>query len=94
MDINDTVTPMTTQELEQFLLTKLQLTEVHVKSDGSHFNIIAVSEQFAEMSRVKRQQFVYGPLSDKIADGSMHAISIKTFTDEQWRTEKMFNLPQ
>ena len=30
----------------------------------------------------------------KIANGSMHAISIKTFTDEQWRKEKMFNLPQ
>jgi acid stress-induced BolA-like protein IbaG/YrbA len=45
------------------------------------------------MSRVKKQQFVYAPLNDKIADGSMHAVSIKTFTEEQWRKEKMFNMP-
>jgi acid stress-induced BolA-like protein IbaG/YrbA len=84
---------MTTEELEVFLKDTLDLTEVHVKSDGSHFNIIAVSNQFDEMSRVKRQQFVYGPLTDKIADGSMHAISIKTFNEEQWRKEKLFNMP-
>ncbi|MET1219086.1 MAG: BolA family protein [Glaciecola sp.] len=84
---------MTTEELEVFLKDTLDLTEVHVKSDGSHFNIIAVSNQFDEMSRVKRQQFVYGPLTDKIADGSMHAVSIKTFNEEQWRKEKLFNMP-
>lgn len=84
---------MTTEELEVFLKDTLDLTEVHVKSDGSHFNIIAVSNQFDEMSRVNRQQFVYGPLTDKIADGSMHAVSIKTFNEEQWRKEKLFNMP-
>ena len=84
---------MTTEELEVFLKDTLDLTEVHVKRDGSHFNIIAVSNQFDEMSRVKRQQFVYGPLTDKIADGSMHAVSIKTFNEEQWRKEKLFNMP-
>jgi acid stress-induced BolA-like protein IbaG/YrbA len=88
------VIAMTTQELEAFLLAQLQLHEVHVKSDGSHFNIIAVSDDFADMSRVKRQQTIYAPLSDKIADGSMHAVSIKTFTVEQWRKEKLFNIPQ
>jgi len=43
------VIAMTTQELEAFLLAQLQLHEVHVKSDGSHFNIIAVSDDFADM---------------------------------------------
>jgi acid stress-induced BolA-like protein IbaG/YrbA len=84
---------MTTAELETFLKDTLSLAEVHVKSDGSHFNIIAVSDVFADMSRVKKQQFVYAPLNDKIADGSMHAVSIKTFTEEQWRKEKMLNMP-
>ena len=53
-----------------------------------------MSDAFAEMSRVKRQQYVYAPLTDKIADGSMHAISIKTFTEAQWSKEKLFNIPQ
>lgn len=85
---------MDNQQIETLLLETLGLAEAHVNSDGSHFQVIAVSDQFADMSRVKRQQFVYAPLAAKIAEGSMHAVSIKTFTESQWKREKMFNLPQ
>ncbi len=81
-------------EIEALLKEKLNLAEVHVKGEGSHFTIIAVSDSFNEMSRVKRQQAVYGPLQDMIADGSMHAISIKTFSEADWQRERQFNLPQ
>lgn len=84
---------MQNEQVAELLKQALNLTEVHVSGDGSHYQIIAVSDQFAEMSRVKRQQAIYAPLSDKIADGSMHAISIKTFTESQWQKERLFNLP-
>ena len=61
---------MELSEIENILKEALDLHEVHVKGEGSHFNIIAVSDAFNEMSRVKRQQAVYAPLADKIADGS------------------------
>ncbi|WJG08855.1 BolA family protein [Aliiglaciecola sp. LCG003] len=85
---------METNEIEILLKEQLGLAEVHVTSDGSHFQIIAISDQFDDMSRVKKQQMIYGPLKDKIADGSMHAISIKTFNEKQWQRERMFNMPQ
>ncbi|GAB5381528.1 MAG: BolA family iron metabolism protein IbaG [Aliiglaciecola sp.] len=85
---------MDNQQIESLLKQELELAEVHVTSDGSHFQIIAVSDIFDDMSRVKKQQFIYGPLKDKIADGSMHAISIKTFSEKQWQRERMFNMPQ
>jgi acid stress-induced BolA-like protein IbaG/YrbA len=85
---------MDNQQIEALLLETLGLAEAHVNSDGSHFQVIAVSDQFETMSRVKKQQFVYAPLAAKIAEGSMHAVSIKTFTESQWKREKMFNLPQ
>lgn len=85
---------MENQQIEALLLETLGLAEAHVNGDGSHFQVIAVSDQFADMSRVKKQQFVYAPLAAKIAEGSMHAVSIKTFTESQWKREKMFNLPQ
>ncbi|MEW9799043.1 BolA family protein [Alteromonas sp. CYL-A6] len=81
-------------DIEALLKDALSLDEVHVRGDGSHFTIIAVSDSFNEMSRVKRQQAVYAPLADKIADGSMHAISIKTFSVKDWERERMFHLPQ
>jgi acid stress-induced BolA-like protein IbaG/YrbA len=85
---------MDNQQIETLLLETLSLAEVHVKSEGSHFQVIAVSDQFEDMSRIKKQQFVYAPLAIKIAEGIMHAVSIKTFTESQWKREKMLNLPQ
>ncbi len=85
---------METKDIEALLKSELELAEVHVTSDGSHFQIIAVSDKFEQMSRVKKQQMVYAPLKDKIADGSMHAISIKTFSEKQWQRERLLNMPQ
>lgn len=85
---------MENQQIEAMLKEILALSEVFVSGDGSHFQIIAVSDQFADMSRLKKQQFVYAPLNSLIAEGSMHAVSIKTFTESQWKREKLFNMPQ
>lgn len=84
---------MTNDEIKQLLSDALAVDEIYVKSDGSHYSIIAVGDLFAELSRVKRQQAVYAPLADKVADGSMHAVSIKTFTPEDWKREKAFHEP-
>jgi acid stress-induced BolA-like protein IbaG/YrbA len=85
---------MENQDIADLLKEQLNLSEVHVTGDGSHFQVIAVSDQFDSMSRVKKQQFIYGPLNDKLADGSIHALSIKTYSEQQWQREKRFNLPQ
>ncbi len=82
---------MTNEEIASLLKSELSLTDVKVKSEGSHFQIIAVDDRFSEMTRVKKQQLIYGPLSKQIADGSMHAITIKTFTADQWQREKLFH---
>lgn len=82
---------MTNEEVIELLQSVLSLQEIKVKSEGSHYQIIAVDERFAQMTRVKRQQLVYAPLSEKISDGTVHAVSIKTFTPDQWQREKLFN---
>jgi acid stress-induced BolA-like protein IbaG/YrbA len=52
-----------------------------------------VGDCFDGISRVKQQQMIYAPLMAAIADGSIHAVSIKTFTPTQWRREKLLNPP-
>lgn len=84
---------MDIKHLEQLLLEQLALAEVYVKAEGANYNVIAVGDCFADISRVKQQQMVYGPLMDAIADGSIHAVSIKIFTPTQWRREKLLNPP-
>lgn len=69
----------------------LELDEVHVKFDGSQCQINAVSDMFDDLSRVKRQQAVLKPLADIIKDGTVHAVTVKTFNKAQWQRDKLFN---
>ncbi|MFW8592211.1 BolA family protein [Glaciecola sp. 2405UD65-10] len=82
---------MTNEDIANMLTEKLALSDVKVKSEGTHFQIIAIDDRFSDMSRVKKQQLVYAPLSELIADGTIHAVSIKTFSEQQWQREKLFN---
>lgn len=81
------------EHIKQQLNNALSLTELHVKEDGNHFEVIAVGELFAGLSRVKKQQAVYAPLKELIADNRIHALSIKAFTPDEWARERKFNLP-
>jgi len=82
---------MTNEEIAEMLTKELALHEVKVKSEGTHFQIMAIDDRFDDMSRVKRQQLVFAPLSDLIADGTIHAVTIKTFSTAQWQRDKLFN---
>ena len=84
---------MDCKQIEQTLTEQLQLTEVYATADGSHYAVIAVGECFDGLSRVRQQQLVYAPLMAQIADGSIHALSIKAYTPTQWRREKLLNPP-
>ena len=84
---------MEISQIEQLLTEQLQLSEVRVSAEGSHYAVTAVGDCFDGVSRVKQQQMIYAPLMAAIADGSIHAVSIKTFTPQQWRREKLLNPP-
>ncbi|GAA5218883.1 BolA family iron metabolism protein IbaG [Corallincola platygyrae] len=84
---------MDNEKIQSLLTEALSLDEVYVKSDGSHYEIIAVGECFEGMRSVKRQQTVYGPLMDTIAAGDMHAVSIKAFTPSEWQRDRKLMMP-
>ncbi|ALP41724.1 BolA family iron metabolism protein IbaG [Aeromonas schubertii] len=84
---------MQVSEIEAILREALPLSEVHVTGDGSHFQVIAVADLFDGMSRVKKQQAIYAPLMDKIATNEIHALSIKAYTEAEWKRERKFQLP-
>ena len=56
--------------------------------------MVAVGDCFDGLSRVKKQQLVYGPLMSTISDGTIHAVSIRAFTPTEWKREQKFILPQ
>lgn len=84
---------MENSDIEKIINDAVKLDELHVKFDGSQCKIVAVADFLGDLSRVKKQQTIYSPLSDIIKDGAIHAVTIKTFTTAEWQREKMFNLP-
>ncbi|NUF48374.1 BolA family iron metabolism protein IbaG [Gilliamella sp. ESL0250] len=80
---------MNKEEIINKLKNSLELDDVHVLTDdGSHFQVIAVGELFADLSRVKKQQAIYAPLAEFIHDNRIHALSIKTYTPTEWQRER------
>ena len=79
------------QDVEQILTQALELAELKVSNEGNHFHIIAVDACFATMSRVKKQQLIYAPLQQYIATNQIHAVSIKTYTPDEWLQQQKFN---
>ena len=84
---------MDIKDIEKLITDAVELDEIHVAFDGSQCKVIAVADFLGELSRVKKQQAIYAPLAEVINAGTIHAVSIKTFTTTDWQREKMFNLP-
>jgi len=84
---------MDTKEIQALLESTYTFEELHVKGEGSHFEVIAVAEMFVGMNRVKKQQAIYAPLNEHIAANTIHALTIKAYTPEEWIRERKFVLP-
>ena len=67
-------------DLEARVRNSIDGAEVTVDTDGYYYNFSVVSNLFDGLNQVKRQQMVYAALNDLIADGSLHAVNIKTQT--------------
>lgn len=75
---------MQNEELKQLLSEQFPQCEIRIAGDGSHFDALIVSEKFAGLSTLKRQQLVYVAVGKAITDGSLHAINIKAYTPAEW----------
>jgi acid stress-induced BolA-like protein IbaG/YrbA len=75
---------METSAVEQLIRAGLPDAQVQVTGDGSHFDAVVVSPTFAGQAPIKKQRLVMDTVRSQIASGELHALSIKTFTPEQW----------
>jgi acid stress-induced BolA-like protein IbaG/YrbA len=67
-------------ELESAIIAAIPDARVEVSVDGNRAVIQVVSEVFSGMSRVQKQQTVYGCIDGYIQDGRLHAVSIRALT--------------
>lgn len=55
-----------------------------ISPDGEHFEVTVISPQFAGKRRVQQHQMVYGAVKQAMATEAIHALSLNTYTPEEW----------
>lgn len=83
---------MESQKIEDILKEKLNVNEVYAQGENAHFSVIVVDDEIAALSRVKQQQVIYGPLMDYFTTGEIHALTIKTYSVEKWKRDRLLNM--
>ncbi|KAF0805029.1 toluene-tolerance protein [Alcanivorax sp. S71-1-4] len=75
---------MNPEQVQALLEAGIDGAQVSVQGGGNRFDIAVVAEAFDGLSRVRRQQLVYGCINASIADGTIHAVTIQTYTPAEW----------
>ena len=75
---------MELDEIRSCIEAGLPGSEVLIDGDGTHFSAVVVSDMFVGKSLVQQHQLVYKTLGEKVGS-DIHALSIKTFTPEDWQ---------
>ncbi len=71
------------EQIRSSIEAELEFDKLDVQGEGGRYEIFIVSEIFAGMNRVKKQQTVYRPIKSLLADGSVHAVTIKAFAPSE-----------
>lgn len=75
---------MQPEDIKNLIESGLTKCTAILDGDGTHFNAIVISPDFSGKNRIQKQQLVYAALGNRIANGTIHAISIKTYTPDEW----------
>jgi len=81
---------MDAQQVENLIREELPDAEIEVieeehedeRSDGAHFGVVVVSEEFEGMSKIDRHRAVHDALGDSLG-GEIHAVEIRAQTPDE-----------
>ena len=78
-----------TKEIEAMIKEHMPDAQVEVQDltgGGDHYQLTVVSSQFADKGLVQQHKLVYATLQEAISSEAIHALAIKTYTPETWKT--------
>lgn len=76
---------MRPEEIEALIQAGLACDEVRVSGDGRHFDALVISADFVGKPTLARHRMVYATLGNRFDTDTLHALSLKTYTPQQWR---------
>ena len=72
-------------EIRTSLNGKIPDAKIHIEEQQGKYLITVISTQFEGLTALARQKIVYAPLAPHIAEGNIHAVTIKTYTPSEWK---------
>ncbi len=75
---------MDPEKVKEIIESGMSTEHLNVTGDGAHFEAVIVSKEFEGKNLVQRHQVVYKALGDSMKQ-DIHALSMKTYTPEQWK---------
>ena len=68
-------------------LPDAQIQVEDLTGGGDHYQATVVSEAFTGKTLVQQHQMVYKAVNSVMANESLHALALKTFTPEKWAAQ-------
>ena len=78
------------EQLSTLIKGELPDAQVQVEDltgGGDHYQATVISSAFAGKSLVQQHQMVYKAVNSVMANESLHALALKTFTPEKWSAQ-------
>jgi len=75
---------METEAVANLIRQGISGAQVTVTGDGSHFEAVVISDVFAGKTPIQKHRLVMATVRAQIESGELHALSIKSFTPDQW----------
>ena len=79
---------MTPEKIKQLIEAGIPESEAFVTGEEGKYEATVVSNAFEGLSTVKNHQMVYATVNEHIASGVLHALTIKTYTPDEWRNRE------
>jgi acid stress-induced BolA-like protein IbaG/YrbA len=72
------------EEIKQLIEAGVPDAKASISGQGDKFDAIVISPAFEGKNMVQQHQLVYGTLGSLMQDNVIHALSLRTYTPEQW----------
>lgn len=73
------------ETVKALLEEKMPQAEIIVEGDGYHYRATIISDEFEGAPTVQRHKTVYAALKDAITSGTLHALVLRTHTQQEWK---------
>jgi len=79
---------VTHSEVELLIVKDYPGAQIHIDGEGCNLSIRVISEKFSGETLIKQHQGVMATLSGPLASGRLHAVTLNTYTPEQWQAQQ------